>query len=389
MSRLASAALLCVALAACGGTQTSPTPTPRASGSATAGATPTTAAATPSATTDPCDVAGQQPPSGTIAAGFATALAFAPDGRLFWTERSGTVKVWQNGAARDFAHVSTVTIERGGGYSERGLLGLALSPTFSSDHLVFAFYSDANYTQQHVIRWRDCAGTAQDAQVIITLPSGADCCHKGGRLAFGPDGMLYVTLGEEHTSSAAQNTGDVRGKILRYRPDGTVPSDNPFGAGNPVYAYGFRNPFGIAFSSTGQMAVTNNGPSGDSGSPSTGYDELYASVQRGTGYQWADCYGYSHPLATSSCPAGQPGPDWSSERSTVVPTGVTFVDAAGPSAYAGHIVFCTFEGGMRIFTPGSPHGSVATGPSTCNLAVVEGPDHALYWSDAGHIYRSA
>ena len=129
----------------------------------------------------------------------ATALAFAPDGRLFWAERSGTVMVWQDGAAHAFASVSTVTTEAGGGYSERGLLGLAISPTFSSDRSVYAFYSDANYAQQHVIRWKDCAGAAQDPQVIVTLPAGNDCCHKGGRLAFGPDGMLYVTLGDEHT----------------------------------------------------------------------------------------------------------------------------------------------------------------------------------------------
>lgn len=383
---LAGAVLLCTAMVACGGS--SPAPSPSARASASASVAPS-ASASPSGTADACAVAGQSPPQATIPASFATALAFAPDGRLFWTERAGTVKVWQDGAAHDFAHVTTVTTEAGGGYSERGLLGLAISPTFTTDRYVYAFYSDPNRTQQHVIRWKDCAGVAQGAQVIVTLPSGNDCCHKGGRLAFGPDGMLYVTLGEEHTPSTAQNTSDPRGKILRYRPDGGVPSDNPFGAGNPVWAYGFRNPFGIAISASGQMAVTSNGPSGDAHAPSTGYDLLFASVQRGAGYQWPDCYGYSHPLATASCPAGQPAPDWSSETSTVVPTGVTFVDASGPAAYAGHIVFCSFAGGMRIFTPGSPHGSVASGPSTCNLDVKQGPDHALYWSDAAHIYRGA
>jgi len=385
---LLSAALLGVAATACGGSSPGPTPStspsPQASAQVSNSASPS-----PTATADACAVAHQSPPQGTIPAAFATALAFAPAGRLFWTERAGTVKVWQDGAAHDFAHVSTVTSEPGGGYSERGLLGLAISPTFSSDHYVYAFYSDANYTQQHVIRWKDCAGAAQNAQVIVTLPAGNDCCHKGGRLAFGPDGMLYVTLGDQHSASVAQNTSDPRGKVLRYKPDGGIPADNPFGADNPVWAYGFRNPFGIAISASGQMAVTSNGPSGDAGAPSTGYDLFFASVQRGTGYQWPDCYGYSHPLATPSCPAGQPAPDWSSEKSTVVPTGIAFVGASGPTAYAGHIVFCTFEGGMRIFTPGSPHGSVASGPSTCNLDVKEGPDHALYWSDASHIYRAA
>jgi glucose/arabinose dehydrogenase len=342
-----------------------------------------------SATIDACPVSGQGPPTGNIAANYATALAFAPDGRLFWTERSGAVRVWQEGAARAFATVSTVTTERSGGYSERGLLGLAISPTFSKDRFVYAFYSDSNYTEQHVIRWRDCRGTGMDPTVLVTLPSGSDCCHKGGRLAFGSDGMLYVTLGDEHSAQSAQNTGDVRGKILRYRPNGSVPRDNPFGAANPVWAYGLRNPFGIGVSPTGQIAVTNNGPSGDAGSPSTGYDTLILALARGGGYQWPDCYGYSHPLATASCPAGQSPPDYSSERSTLVPAGAAFIDSSGPSQVAGHLVFCTFNGGMRIVTPGSPHAAVQNGPPGCRLDVKQGPDHAIYFSDTGTIYRMA
>lgn len=339
------------------------------------------------ASNDSCAVGGQTPPSGNIAANFATALAFAPDGRLFWTERSGTVKVWQDGDARTFANVQTVTTEPGGGYSERGLLGLAISPTFTKDRFVYAFYSDVNYTEEHVMRWRDCRGMGTDPTILVTLPSGSDCCHKGGRLAFGTDGMLYVTVGDEHSARAAQDTGDVRGKILRYRPDGSIPSDNPFGTTNPVWAYGFRNPFGIAVSSSGQMAVTSNGPTGDAGSPSTGYDTLVLDVARGRGYQWPDCYGYSHPLEAPSCPAGQSPPDYSTESSTLVPTGAAFIDAAGPSQFAGHLVFCTFNGGMRIVTPGSPHASLQPGPSGCLLDVKEGPDHAVYFSDTTTIYR--
>src|SRR6266851_1268838 len=339
------------------------------------------------ASSDPCAVQGQTPPSGNIAANFATALAFTPDGRLFWTERSGTVRVWQDGAARAFARVQTVTTEPDGSYSERGLLGLAISPTFNKDRFVYAFFSDVNYTEQHVIRWRDCRGTGMDPTVLVTLPSGPDCCHKGGRLAFGTDGMLYVTLGDEHSAPSAQNTADVRGKILRYRPDGSVPSDNPFGATNPVWAYGFRNPFGIAVSSSGQIAVTNNGPSGDADSPSTGYDTLVLALARGRGYQWPNCYGYSHPLATPSCPAGQSPPDYSTESSTLVPTGAAFIDSSGPSPFAGHLVLCTLNGGMRIVTPASPHASLHPGPSGCLPDVKEGPDHAVYFSDTRTIYR--
>jgi glucose/arabinose dehydrogenase len=366
---------------ACGSTAVT---TPRPTATVTSATSPL--APTPGATTDACAVPGQSPPASGFAASFPTALAFAPDGRLFYTERAGAVKVWQNGAAKTFATVPTVTTEAGGGYSERGLLGLAISPTFASDRYVYAFYSDANRTQQHVIRWKDCAGVGTGATVLITLPAGSDCCHKGGRLAFGKDGLLYVTLGEEHTAGAAQNTADPRGKVLRYRPDGGIPADNPFGPTSPVWAYGLRNPFGIAVSATGQVAVTSNGPSGDSGSPGTGYDTLILSVTRGAGYQWPLCYGYSHPLAASTC-GGRTAPDWSSEATTVVPTGAAFVDSAAPAPYAGHLVFCTYDGGMRIATPGSPHATVSAGPSQCKLAVVEGPDHALYMSDTGHVYR--
>src|SRR5487761_1523696 len=168
-------------------------------------------------------VAPQEPPPSSINAGFATALAFAPDGRLFWTQRGGAVMVWQDGGARTFATVPTVTTEPAGTYSERGLLGLAISPASTRDHYVYAFYSDVDRRHEHIIRWRDCGGTGVEATVIVTLPSGSDCCHKGGRLAFGRDGMLYVTVGDEHAASAALDTNDVRGKVLRYRPDGTVP----------------------------------------------------------------------------------------------------------------------------------------------------------------------
>ena len=368
-----------MAVAACGSAK--PTPSPRTTHTATL-------ATAPAATPDPCAVGAQSPPSGDIPAAFATALAFAPGGRLFYAERAGTVRVWQNGASHVFATVQTVTTEPGGGYSERGLLGLAISPTFATDRYVYAFYSDTNHTQQHVIRFRDCGGTGANPTNLVTLPSGNDCCHKGGRIAFGSDGKLYVTLGEEHDAPAAQNTADPRGKILRYNPDGSIPADNPFGAGNPVWAYGLRNPFGIAFSPSGQLAITSNGPSGDAGSPSTGYDTLIESVTKGAQYQWPLCYGYSHPLAAASCGSAIE-PDWSSERSTVVPTGAAFVDANGPGGYAGHLVVCTFDSGMRIVTPGSPHASVSNGPSGCQLDVKQGPDHALYFSDQSTIHRLA
>jgi glucose/arabinose dehydrogenase len=322
-----------------------------------------------------------------VAADFATALAFAPDGRLFFAERAGTVKVVQDGATRTFATVPTVTTEAGGGYSERGLLGLAVSPTFADDRFVYAFYSLANRTGQVVVRWTDCAGEGRDATVIANLPSGADCCHKGGRLAFGPDGKLYVTLGDQHTATAAADTSDVRGKVLRYNPDGSVPADNPFGADNPVWASGFRNPFGIAFSPAGRLAVTANGPTGDAGSPSTGFDIVATDVTRGSASQWPSCYGYSHPLRGASCTGAEPA--WSSESTAVVPTGATFVNGSGPAPYANRLVFCTLNEGMKVLTDGTPHATVTAGEGGCRLDVKQAPDNSLWFSGTDAITRVA
>jgi glucose/arabinose dehydrogenase len=311
----------------------------------------------------------------------AVALAFAPDGRLFYAERAGTVRVFQGGQPLSFASVETVTTEAGGGYSERGLLGLTVSPTFARDHYVYALYSETDRVHQRVVRWTDdCQGHgAAEATVVEGLPTGGDCCHKGGRIAFGPDGDLYVTLGDNHTAAAAQDKCDVRGKILRYTPAGQPAPGNLCGA---VYAYGLRNPFGIAFAPDGRLFVTANGPSGDAGSPGTGYD-MATTIVAGGNYQWPFCYGYSHPIGASLCPAGSHPPDYSTEASTVVPTGAAWVAGGGP--LGGHFVFCTFISGvLKVFDgPAQVH----NGPTGCTYDVKQAPDGGVYAAGQAAISR--
>ncbi len=115
---------------------------------------------------------------------------------------------------------------------------------------------------------------------------------------------------------------------------------------------------------------------------------VFADVKRGAGHQWPHCYGYSHPVpGRTGCGAGQVEPSWSSETTTVIPTGAAFINASGPAGMAGRLVFCNDNGGMLILTPGTPHATVTKGPAECKLDVTQGPDHAVYYSDADHICR--
>jgi len=132
----------------------------------------------------------EQPPTGTIKANYPVALAFAPDGSLFFAERSGTVRLYEHGTARVFATVATVTTEPGAGTASEDCSAWRSAPPSPANHFVYAFYSDTDRKHQDIVRWTDCNGVGTDRTLLQQFPSGSDCCHKGGRLAFGPDGKL-------------------------------------------------------------------------------------------------------------------------------------------------------------------------------------------------------
>jgi glucose/arabinose dehydrogenase len=240
-----------------------------------------------------------------------------------------------------------------------------------------------------VVRWTDCGGTGTSmATIIDNLPAGGDCCHKGGRIAFGPDGLLYVTIGDNHVPQESQQITSMRGKVLRFTAGGA-----PAGIqGTATWVYGLRNPFGLAFAPDGTLAVTNNGPSGDNGTPCGGCGDMFHLVGKGGGvdYQWPYCWGYSHQLNGNNC-HGLPEPQYSTEGGPygqsspffVAPTGMTY-PTSGP--YANHFVFCAYNGGT-MYVYNGVHSVSAVPNMGCTYDVKQGPDGALYTSDGGHIYR--
>jgi glucose/arabinose dehydrogenase len=136
---------------------------------------------------------------------------------------------------------------------EGGLLGIALSPTFSQDNLVYAYLTTGS--DNRIVRFR--LDSPQNPQPILT-GLAQNSIHDGGRIAFGPDGMLYAGVGDAGNTANAQNMASRNGKILRMRPDGSVPPDNPF-PGSLVYSLGHRNVQGLAWDAQGRLFATEFG----------------------------------------------------------------------------------------------------------------------------------
>src|SRR3972149_7500484 len=173
-------------------------------------------------------------------------MAFAPDGRIFVTERPGNILVIQAGKLKDEPWMNLDVAAVG----EGGLLGLALDPEFGENHYVYVAYTystGVNKLQNRLVRLREDPSAGKGVMDKVLLDSAAgNVFHDGGRVKFGPDGKLYWTLGETGNPQLAHDLTSLNGKILRINPDGTIPADNPF-PGSFVFSYGHRNPEGLAF----------------------------------------------------------------------------------------------------------------------------------------------
>lgn len=219
-------------------------------------------------------------------------MRFAPDGRMFFTERPGRVRVYENGKLRVAPLYTVPDVELSG---ESGLMGMVLHPKFADNHFLYLAYAyQANGKQAvKVVRYRETGETLTDAKTIIELIPAARY-HAGTRLGFGPDGKLYMTTGDATNQSQGQKLDTLGGKTLRLNDDGTIPDDNPFvnqkGARPEIWTYGHRNAQGMDWQpETGLMFQTEHGPSlidGVSLFKRSGGDEVNI-VERGKNYGWA------------------------------------------------------------------------------------------------------
>ena len=219
-------------------------------------------------------------------------IVFAPDGRMFFTERPGRVRLIENGKLRAAPFFTVPDIELSG---ESGLMGMVLHPNFAANHFVYlayAYQGAAKEQNVRVVRYRETGETLVEPKTIIeAIP--ASKFHAGTRLRFGPDGKLYITTGDATKQKRAQNLSSINGKTLRLNDDGTIPNDNPFvnkkDARPEIWSYGHRNAQGMDFQpETGLMFQTEHGPSiidGVSLFKRTGGDEVNI-VEKGKNYGW-------------------------------------------------------------------------------------------------------
>jgi aldose sugar dehydrogenase len=174
-----------------------------------------------------------------------SAIDVSSDGRIFFAKKIGQIMAItvNNGRLANHSILNIGALQLG----EGGLLGFALSPNFTENHLMYAYYTYANGNKilNRLIMLKEIADKVVDSKVIIDAIPAAEF-NNGGRIKFGPDNKLYVSTGDTMMPNLAQNLNSLAGKILRINPDGTIPRDNPL-SGSSVYAYGFQNVQGLAW----------------------------------------------------------------------------------------------------------------------------------------------
>ncbi|SEL48177.1 Glucose/arabinose dehydrogenase, beta-propeller fold [Stigmatella aurantiaca] len=212
-------------------------------------------------------------------------IAWLPGGDALVTERPGRIRLLRNFALQP-TPVATLQV---GESTEGGLLGIAAHPQFADNRQFYVYltHQDGEETRNRVERWV-LSEDHQRATFERVIFGGirASTYHNGGRLRFGPDGMLYVGTGDAREPDLAQNPDAPEGKLLRLTPEGEVPSDNPF-PGKPAFLLGVRNTQGFDWKDAGTLYFTDHGPSGER--MLRGHDEV-SVARKGDNLGWPTVY---------------------------------------------------------------------------------------------------
>jgi len=322
----------------------------------------------------------------TLAGGLQNATAFtrAADGRLFVCEQTGELRIVRNGSllATPF-HRFTVDSQ-----GERGLLGVALHPNFASNGWVYVYYTTpsggAHNRVSRIVANGDVSTGAET--VLVNLPNlSSATVHNGGALHFGPDGKLYVAVGENADPTKSPDLTSPLGKMLRFNEDGSIPSDNPFydsqsGIARAIWAYGLRNPFTFAFEpGSGRMFINDVGGSD--------WEEVNFGVA-GANYGWPSSEGPDRVSGNIR------GPVWAYRHPPAQPSGLggfftgqaiiggVFYPASGnfPAGYRGSYYFADYVSRFvgRLDTANGNAAYVFARLSELPVGMLVGSDGALY-----------
>lgn len=328
-----------------------------------------------------------------------TAIAFAPDGRMFILELLGRVRVVQPGQTQPdpIAVLNIPNVAVGIGDSGQGALNITLDPNFAANGYIYVFYTPKTPPRDRVSRFTVVGNFANPNSETVIYQDDTDrgTWHLGGGVAFGPDGKLYVAIGDHHDESpgsehVSQRLNSLRGKVLRLNPDGTIPTDNPFYDGpgpnkDAIWTLGVRNPFRITFHpQTGGLYIGDVGGNINE----TSVEEVNLG-QPGANYGWPICEGscdwpnLTDPLFSYS----------HNGRDASITGGAFYYGSQFPSLFQGAyfyadyaqnwIRYLTFDQGQPTSHYFEPEDGALDGDYGEIVEIVIGPDGALYYVDLG------
>ena len=323
-----------------------------------------------------------------------TVVKFAPDGRIFVTEQGGAVRIIKNGSLLPAPFVQVSVFPPPG--TERGLIGLVFDPNFTTNQYVYLYYTTPNSPVHNRVSRFTANGDVVvpgSENILLDLDnlSGATN-HNGGSMDFGPDGKLYVAVGDNATSSNAQTLTNRLGKVLRVNTDGSIPTDNPFyntatGVNRAIWVYGLRNPYTLTFQpGTGKLFVNDVGQGA--------FEEINDATTGGLNFGWPTAEGPSSNTAlTNPVYAYAHG---SGDGVGCAITGGAFFNpptTTYPTSFSGTYFFQDFcnnwinvldiSGSTAVRSP------FATNISDKNIGLTTGPDGNLYYLSrtAGALYK--